>query len=122
MPTALYLFFAHLVVIAHLSWILFLIFGFFLGAKNRYVKYLHISGWFFALFLAVSDLYCPLTYLEQWLRKKAGAQSYEGSFIIHYLEKIIYIELPPDVLRLGTLALFLFNMLLYTRKGKKVVV
>ena len=35
---------------------------------------------------------CPLTSLEMWLRAKARATTYTGSFIEHWLQRILYFE------------------------------
>jgi len=40
---------------------------------------------------------CPLTTLEMWLRAKARAESYGGSFVEHWLQRILYYEAPAWV-------------------------
>ncbi len=40
---------------------------------------------------------CPLTTLEAWLRAQGGLRSYEGSFIEHWVQKLIFYEGPPWV-------------------------
>jgi hypothetical protein len=40
---------------------------------------------------------CPLTSLEMWLRVKAHATTYTGSFIEHWLQHILYYEAPAWV-------------------------
>ena len=35
---------------------------------------------------------CPLTALEMWLRAQAHASTYSGSFIAHWLQRLIYYE------------------------------
>ncbi len=40
---------------------------------------------------------CPLTTLEMGLRVRAGAATYEGSFIAHWLHALLYWEAPPWV-------------------------
>ncbi len=40
---------------------------------------------------------CPLTSLEMWLRVKAHATTYSGSFIEHWLQRILYYEAPSWV-------------------------
>ncbi len=40
---------------------------------------------------------CPLTTLESWLRTQAGSPSYEGSFIEHWVQRVIYHEAPSWV-------------------------
>jgi hypothetical protein len=44
---------------------------------------------------------CPLTSLEMWLRAKARATTYAGSFIEHWLQRILYYEAPTWVFTLG---------------------
>lgn len=61
---------ADLVVLVHFLWILFLIFGAFWGAKHRTARLFHLAGLAFAVVIQAFDWYCPLTYLEVWLRAK----------------------------------------------------
>jgi polyferredoxin len=44
---------------------------------------------------------CPLTTFEMWLRRKAGATTYAGSFIEYWLQRILYYEAPAWVFALG---------------------
>jgi hypothetical protein len=59
---------ADAVVLIHFLWILFLFFGATVGAKYRVLRILHLSGLAFALITEILGWYCPLTYLEVWLR------------------------------------------------------
>jgi hypothetical protein len=54
------------------------------------------------------DITCPLTTLEMWLREKAGAASYRGSFIEYWLQRLLYYDAPPWVF---ILAYTLFGLL-----------
>ena len=40
---------------------------------------------------------CPLTTLEMWLRSRAGATSYGGGFIEHWLQQLLYYSASPWV-------------------------
>ena len=112
---------ADMVVLIHFAWILFLFLGAFGGSKNRVVKIFHISGLFFAFLIQIFDWYCPLTYLEVWLRSKHSATlAYTGSFIIYYVEKIVYFEIPHLLLILLTILLCGINGWLYFRKELKL--
>lgn len=51
---------------------------------------------------------CPLTALEMWLRAKGAAPTYTGSFIEHWLQRLLYYDAPPWVF---TLAYSLFGLL-----------
>lgn len=44
---------------------------------------------------------CPLTTLEMRLRAKASAATYSGSFIEHWLQRVLYYEAPSWVFALG---------------------
>lgn len=44
---------------------------------------------------------CPLTTLEMRLRAKAGATTFSGSFIEHWLQRLLYYEAPSWVFALG---------------------
>jgi pimeloyl-ACP methyl ester carboxylesterase len=46
-------------------------------------------------------LVCPLTTFEMWLRASAGAPAYSGSFIEHWLQRLLYYDAPPWVFILG---------------------
>lgn len=108
---------ADIVVLIHLLWILFLIFGSFWGVRSKPVKTFHISGLAFACIIQIFDWYCPLTYLEIWLRAQQDpSQTYRGSFIITYVEKIVYIELPPALIIVLTILLCMFTSWFYLRK------
>ncbi len=105
------------VVVIHFLWIIFLIFGVFIGRKHRSVKIFHIAGLGFAVIIQIFGWYCPLTHLEIWLRKRHDPSlTYSGSFIIHYVERLIYIELSPLIIFVLTLMLIGFSAYLYLKK------
>lgn len=43
---------------------------------------------------------CPLTTLEMWLRTQARTSTYSGSFIEHWLQRILYYDAPGWVFTL----------------------
>jgi hypothetical protein len=104
-------------VFLHLLWIVFLIIGAFWGRRYRWVKRVHISGICLAFVIQVFGWYCPLTYLEVWLREMhAPSEAYAGSFIIHYMERIVYIDLSREMVFILTVLLALITLWLYLRK------
>jgi hypothetical protein len=114
----LYKIFADIVVLIHFLWIIFLFLGG-IWKRSKAVKILHISGLSFALLIQIFNWYCPLTYLEVWLRSKHDPTLiYTGSFMIHYVERIVYIELPRHLILILTLFLCAFNAWFYLKKGK----
>jgi hypothetical protein len=110
---------ADIIVFLHLLWIIFLIFGAFPGRRYKLVKIAHIGGVIFAVFIQVFGWYCPLTHLEAWLRTMHDpSQSYSGSFIIHYIEKLVYIGISPKIILLLTALIALMSVYVYLRKSK----
>jgi hypothetical protein len=109
---------ADFVVFIHFLWIIFLIFGVFIGRKYRTVKIFHIAGLGFAVIIQIFGWYCPLTYIEIWLRQRHDPLlSYSGSFIVYYMEKLIYIELTPWII--FVLTLILISITAYIYYGKR---
>ncbi|MEJ2697302.1 MAG: DUF2784 domain-containing protein [Candidatus Sulfobium sp.] len=110
---------ADAVVMVHFFWILFLIFGAVPGVRWKAVKIIHVSGLAFAVVIQAFGWYCPLTDLEVWLRSKQNpSATYTGSFIVHYAEKLVYIELPPTVILAGTVLVVCFSAWMYLRSRR----
>ena len=100
-------------VAIHFLWILFLLIGGWWGRRRRLIGVVHVAGLAFALLVESFDWYCPLTDLEVWLRGKRTQAVYHDSFISHYLNKLIYIEVPHSSIVMLTLLLCLGNVWLY---------
>ncbi len=41
---------------------------------------------------------CPLTELENWLRKQGGGEVYPGSFIAHWVHELLFVEVSSQVI------------------------
>lgn len=105
---------ADLTVLLHFLWILFLFFGALGGTRNRTVRYFHLLGLGLAFLLQVLDWYCPLTHLEVYLRSKHDpAMAYSGSFLIYYIEKVVYLQIPRYLILVLTIFLCGFNLFFY---------
>ncbi|HUF74726.1 MAG TPA: DUF2784 domain-containing protein [Longimicrobiales bacterium] len=81
---------ATLVVLAHFAFILFVMFGGLLVLRWPRVVWLHIPCFLWGGWIEVRGGVCPLTPLENSLRRAAGESAYAGSFIEHYIVSIIY--------------------------------
>ncbi len=109
---------ADFIVLIHFLWIIFLIFGAFIGRKYRTIKIFHIAGLGFAVIMQIFGWYCPLTHIEIWLRERHNPYlTYSGSFIIHYVGKLIYIGLSPTIILVLTVILISISAYLYCKKG-----
>ena len=109
---------ADAVVCFHFLWIVFLLIGGVWGRRHRFLGRIHIAAVVFAFFIEILDWYCPLTHLEVWLREKAAQGGYREAFISHYLNKLIYIDVPHWIIVILTLLFCLWNAWLYLGAGK----
>jgi len=90
----MHLILAEVIVVLHLLFIVFAMFGGLLVIKWPRLVWLHIPVVVWGALTEFLGLICPLTPLEIWLRQQAGADLYEGGFISHYLLPLIY---PPGL-------------------------
>ncbi|MBD8493751.1 DUF2784 domain-containing protein [Pseudomonas syringae] len=81
---------ADLVVVFHLMFIVFVLFGALLVAYKPWLALLHLPAVAWGMAVEFLHLYCPLTPLENTLRARAGEQGYDGGFVEHYLIPLIY--------------------------------
>ena len=83
---------ADLVVLLHLGFILFVIFGGLLVLWRRWIAWLHVPAAAWGAWVSGAGWICPLTPLENWLRSHAGQARYTGDFTSHYIMPLIYPE------------------------------
>ena len=78
------------VLVLHLAYIIFVLFGGLLIAAWRWLLPIHLLAIGWAIYVQLGNPGCPLTAWEQALRIGAGEAGYNSSFIEHYLLPIIY--------------------------------
>ena len=98
---------ADLIVIVHLAFVLFAVFGGFLVCWWKRVAWLHVPTFLWAALIELAGWVCPLTPLENWLWEWGGATPYRTDFVAHYLLPLLYpAELTRNVqILLGILVL-----------------
>ncbi len=107
MDTQWLLVFADLLLILHTMLVAFVILGLvatfvghFLGwqwVRNFWFRLSHLSVIGIVVLQSWLGVLCPLTAWEMALRAKAGEAGYEGSFIQHWLQSILYYSAPDWV-------------------------
>ena len=81
---------ADLVLVLHLAFIVFVLAGGLLALRWRPAPLVHLPAALWGVWVEVSGGLCPLTPLENALRRSAGASGYSGGFIEQYLVPAIY--------------------------------
>ena len=83
---------ADAILVSHLAFVLFAVFGALLILRWPRLAWLHIPAVVWAAFIEFSGTICPLTPLEVALRQRAGQAGYGGGFIDHYVVSLLYPE------------------------------
>jgi hypothetical protein len=110
----LYPLLADLVVLAHALFVLFVVVGGLAVLRWPRMVWLHIPAAVWGVGIEILGWTCPLTYLENHLRRLGGKPGYGGTFIQQYLEPLVY---PQGLTRTSQvllgLAAFLVNSAVY---------
>jgi hypothetical protein len=89
---------ADAVVLVHLAFVLFVIFGGLLVLRRPKLAWFHIPAVIWGALVEFAGWICPLTPLEVALRQAAGEAGYAGGFVDHYIVALLY----PQGLTHGT--------------------
>ena len=89
------------VVVAHLLFVAFVLSGGWLAVRWPQMAWLHVPAACWAAYVELSGGTCPLTALEQALRRAAGLEPYTGDFIANYIFPVLYPETFPRSLQLA---------------------
>ncbi len=81
---------ADALVVAHFSFIVFVLFGAGLVLRWKWIAWLHVPAFVWGAAIEFFGAVCPLTPLEQRLRILAGEGGYTGGFVEHYVVPIMY--------------------------------
>ena len=99
----------------HLLFILWVIFGALVARSRQLLRWLHITCLIWGILIEVLPWPCPLTLLETWLENRAGAEPYQGGFLLHYLDALVYPNIPPVLLTVAGVVVCILNLALYAR-------
>jgi hypothetical protein len=107
---------AILVLAVHLTWIVLVTFGAFFTRGRPLWSVVHILALLWGIAIEVSPWQCPLTIAETYFESRAGAAPYQGEFLLHYLDAIIYPNFPDWMLTAIGVAVCAANLVVYLRR------
>lgn len=81
---------ADAVLLVHLGFIGFVLFGGLLVAWRRAAAWVHLPAAVWGAYVELAGRACPLTALENLWRDQAGLAGYSGGFVEHYLLPLLY--------------------------------
>lgn len=105
---------ADAILIVHLAFVAFVVFGALAVVRWPRVAWLHVPAGVWGIMIEYGGSICPLTPLEIALRRRGGQVGYAGGFIEHYVTAVVYPEglTRRTQLMLGSVALGV-NLLVY---------
>lgn len=102
------------VLVVHLLFILWVLGGVLVVRRFPRLKWAHIGSLVYSIYVEVVPWPpCPLTVLEQMLEERAGVTSYHGSFLVHYLDAMVYPNVPLTLLVTVAVAFCAGNLIYY---------
>jgi hypothetical protein len=81
---------ADVVLVVHLAFVAFVVFGGFLTWRWPRVALVQLPVALYGVTIEIVGFQCPLTPLEKWLRRQAGSAGYDGGFVEHYIVGVLY--------------------------------
>ena len=83
---------ADLVVVFHAAFVLFVVLGGLLVLRWRWIMWVHLPAAAWGALIEFAGWICPLTPLENALRRRGGEAGYSGDFIERYILPVLYPE------------------------------
>jgi hypothetical protein len=101
---------ADVILAAHVAFTAFVVIGFVLivlgglrkwhWVRNPWFRIIHLAAIGVVVVQAWCGTICPLTTWEMTIREQTGGAAYQGSFIAHWLQAILYYDFPAWVFTL----------------------
>jgi hypothetical protein len=95
---------ADLVLVCHVGFVVFVVAGLLVivvggcrgwsWVRNPWFRGAHLAAIGVVVVQAWLGIVCPLTTLEMALRERAGDVTYEGTFVAHWLRRLLFYDAP----------------------------
>jgi hypothetical protein len=82
------------------------------------LRWAHIVSLVWGLVIEIFPWTCPLTWAENWLEARAGIAPYQGGFLLHYLDALVYPDVPPALLTVAAGVVVAVNAAIYWRRWR----
>ena len=106
-----------LVLVLHLAWILWVIFGAFWTSGRRWLTAFHLASLLWGIAVEIGPWPCPLTMAEDFFQGRAGHAPYLGSFLLHYVGLIVYPNVSVRLLTVCGVTVCAMNLAIYAGRG-----
>jgi hypothetical protein len=112
---------ADAVLAVHLTWIVLVMIGALFTRGRRVLTAIHLLSLVWGIIVEAGPWPCPLTLLENFFETKAGAVlyqggPYQGGFLLHYLDAVVYPDIPASLLATLGIGVCAINLAIYARR------
>jgi hypothetical protein len=105
---------ADLIVVIHFAFVVFVVLGGLLVLRWPWLALVHVPAALWGAAIEFAGWVCPLTPLEESLRRRAGGAGYSGGFIEHYILPLLYPgALTRSIQIILGIAVLTVNLLIY---------
>jgi uncharacterized protein DUF2784 len=108
------------VLFMHGLFILWIVFGALLTGSRPVLRRFHIASLIWGILTELLPWPCPLTLLENYLEARAGIEPYQGRFLLHYLDRLVYPNVSATALTVVGVIVCAFNLILYALQARRV--
>lgn len=107
------------VLTLHLAWLALVVFGAFWTRGRPLWTALHILALLWGIVVELGPWPCPLTLAENYFIVWIGHAAYQGGFLLHYLDGIVYPNLPGWIVADTGVAVCALNLGIYGWRWRK---
>jgi hypothetical protein len=105
---------ADAVVVVHAAYVAFVVGGLFailiggaigwLWTRNFAFRAVHLAAIALVCIESIVGVMCPLTSLEDWIRRRGGSARYPDDFIGYWAHRLIFYDFPPWIFTVAYIA------------------
>ena len=100
----------------HALFVIWVALGALVAYSRPLLRWLHVASLVWGILIEIFPWVCPLTFLENWLERRAGVEPYHGGFLLHYVDRFVYPNVSARLLMIVALAICILNLGFYAVK------
>jgi|SRR5215469_6752173 len=104
---------ADAMLLTHLAFIVWVMLGALVTRARAWLAALHIVSVLYGIVAVLGPWPCPLTLAENFFEARAGLAPYRGPFALHYLDAIVYPNLPSALVAASGALVCFINLSIY---------
>jgi Protein of Unknown function (DUF2784) len=108
------------VLFLHALFMVWVVLGTVVTRSRPILCWLHIVSLIWGILTELLPWRCPLTLLENCLEQRAGVEPYQGGFMLHYMDKLIYPDISATALTVAGVLVCAFNLAIYGRRAWRI--